>query len=114
MTVAGVGRELDAAAVDVVVDGVVDEVGDEPLDQARVAGRVRRSSRGVEGEAAWSAAAAAVARDRGEVDGLMAVEAALAAREREQRFDQALLLLADGEQLLAGVPVGLDACVRDR
>ena len=32
-------------------------------------------------------------------------EAALAAREGEQRFDQALLLLADGEQLLAGVPV---------
>ena len=42
----------------------------------------------------------------------MVVDAALAAREREQRFDQALLLLADGEQLLAGVPVGLDARVR--
>ena len=49
--------------------------------------------------------------DGGEVDGLTAVEAALAAGEREQRFDQALLLLADGEQLLAGVPVGLDAGV---
>ena len=50
-TVAGVGCELDVAAVDVVVDGVAEEVGDEPLDEARVAGRVRRSNRGVEGEA---------------------------------------------------------------
>ena len=49
--------------------------------------------------------------DRGEVDGLLAVEAALAAGEREQRFDQPFLLFADGEELLAGVPVGVDAGV---
>ena len=52
--------------------------------------------------------------DGGEVDGLAAVEAALAAGEREQRLDQAFLLLADGEQLLAGVPVGVDAGGRGR
>ncbi len=51
-------------------------------------------------------------RDGGEVDELVVVEAALAAGEREQRFDQTFLLLADREQLLAGVPVGLDAGVR--
>ncbi len=39
VTVARVGCELDASAVDVVVDGVVEEVGDEPFDEARVAGR---------------------------------------------------------------------------
>ena len=50
--------------------------------------------------------------DRGEVDGLTAVDPALAAREHEQRLDQAFLLLADGKQLLARVPVGLDAGVR--
>ena len=68
-------------------------------------------SRGVEGESVVICGRRGGGGDRGEVDGLMAVEAALAAGEREQRFDQALLLLADGEQLLAGVPVGLDAGV---
>ena len=111
VTVAGVGCEADAAAVDVVVDGVAEEVGDEPLDEARVAGRLRRLERGVEREAVVICGGGGGRADRGEVDGLLAVEAALAAGEREQRFDQTFLLLADGEELLAGVPVGVDAGV---
>ena len=108
---AGVGCELDVAAVDVVVDGVVEEVCDEPLDQPRVAGRVRRLNRGVEGESVAVCGGRGGSGDGGEVDGLTAVEAALAAGEREQGLDQAFLLFADGEKLLAGVPVGLDAGV---
>src|SRR5581483_9900612 len=50
--------------------------------------------------------------DCGEVDGLAAVEAALAAGEGEQCFDEAFLLFADGEQLLTRVPVRVDAGVR--
>jgi hypothetical protein len=92
-------------------DGVVEEIGDEPFDEARVAGRVRRSNRCLEGEARVVCCGRGGGRDGGEVDGLVVVEAALAAGEREQRFDQTFLLLADGEQLLAGVPVGLDAGV---
>ena len=112
LTVAGLCREADAAAVDVVVDGVAEEVGDEPLDQARVAGRLRRFERGVEDEPVVVRGGRRGSGDGGEVDGLTAVEAALAAGEREERFDQAFLLLADGEELLARVPVGVDAGVR--
>ena len=40
--------------------------------------------------------------DGGEIEGLALVEAALAAGEGEQRFDQPFLLLADDEDALAG------------
>ena len=99
------------AAVDVVVDRVAEEVGDEPLDEARVAGRLGRLKRGVEDESVVVCGGRGGSGDGGEVDRLAAVEAALAAGEGEQRLDQAFLLLADGEQLLARVPVGVDAGV---
>ena len=50
-TVAGLGREADAAVLDVVLDRVAEEVGDEALDEAWIAGRVRRVDRDVECEA---------------------------------------------------------------
>ena len=43
-------------------------------------------------------------RDLGEVTGLPTFDAALAAREREQRVDQSLLMVAEADHLLAGDP----------
>ncbi len=109
--VPALGCQLDATARGVVADRVRDEVRDEPFDETRIARRLGRSEVLVEDESVVACGPRGSGGDRGEVDGLVAAEAALAAGEREQGFDQAFLLLADGEQLLAGVPVGVDARV---
>ncbi|MFH8219253.1 hypothetical protein ACH4C2_10740 [Streptomyces sp. NPDC018057] len=86
--------------------GVVDEVGDEAFDQPRAPGR--GGGREASGEVD-----AAVPRpdlpggeysfdDLGEVERVPAGDAALAGGRREQRPDEPLLVLAEGECLLAG------------
>ena len=95
-----------------MTDRVADEVGDETLDEPRIAARARRTERGVDGDPVVIGGGDRRCGDGGEIDGLTAVDTALAAGEREERVDQLLLLFADGEQLLARVPVGVDARVR--
>src|SRR5262249_38712241 len=109
LTVARLGRQSDVAALDVVANGVAEEGGNEPLDETWGARRLRRLERGVEGNSVVIDGRRGCAGDRGEVDRLAAVKASLAAGKGEERLDQALLLLADGQELLAGVPVGVDA-----
>ncbi len=53
-----------------------------------------------------------VARDLGQVEGLPLLDAALAAGQREQRLDEAFLLVAQGQRLLAGRPQRRRAGVR--
>ena len=94
------GADADVTVGDVVVDGVADEIRGEPFDELRVPGRLRRFERRVEDETVVSTAPAAAAVIAARSTGSLVGEAALAARQREQRLDQPLLLLADGEHLL--------------
>ena len=98
----------------VVLDGVGEEVRDEALDEARVAVGEGGRERTLDSQPVGVDAFERLCGDRGEVDRLAAVEAALAAREHEQRVDQAFLVLAGREHLaqhgaqpfVAGVGVG--------
>ena len=87
--VPALGCQLDAAAGGVVADRVRDEVGDEPFDETRIARRAGGLEVHVEGKPVVVCRRCGGGGDGGEVDGLVAREAALAAREGEQCFDQA-------------------------
>lgn len=102
---------VDPPAGNVVLEGIVDEVGDHSFDQQGVTvekgglnGRLGVHPQAVDVEAARDKDAVG---ERRQVDGLAAIETALAARQREQGFDQMFLLKAGGEQLLGGGPPAL-------
>ena len=107
----GLSGDLDVSVRVVVADGVVDEVGDEAFDQSRVPGRQR--GRQVFGEVDASLCHLVAAGcehssdDVGEVDGVPAGDAALAGGQGEQGVDEALLVSAKSEGLLAGRAEGV-------
>ena len=98
MAAAGCHVDVELAAGDVVAQRVVDQVGHEPLEEAGVAEDGRGGDRGADGQPAvsgvWLAGAQGVAGDVSEVEGLSAVEAALAAGQGQQRLDQLFLMFA--------------------
>jgi len=102
------GGDLNVPAGHVVPHGIVHQVGDQAHRQGRVPGDGGRA----EGRGQAHAPAVGVrlaARhhqggDLGEVERLAVSQAGLAVGQREQRVDEAFLLLAELEQLLAGGP----------
>ena len=94
------GAHAHPATAHVVADGVVEEVDHEPLDEplvpARRRGLERRLDPGLGAEVRERGL-----HDRREVERPALLEPALAARERQQRLDHALLLGARREHALA-------------
>jgi len=99
-----------------VPDGVVDQIGHQAFGQTRIARRRGGGERGAEADAAALGLGLAgqqdVPGDVGQVQGLRAPEPALAVGQREQGRDQALLLIAELHQLLAGGAQPLDGRFR--
>src|SRR5258708_6045843 len=100
--------DLCLAAGQVVPDGVVEEVGDQALGQARVSGYRGRGECRAEVDAVAPGTAATaqehIPRDVGARQAFQPPNPALAAGQGEQRRDQALLLIAELDQFLAGRP----------
>ncbi len=88
---------VDVAGGLVVVDGVREKVCCEAFDEAWVAIGEGRGEQLLDSQPAGIDAFERVRRDRGEVKRFAVVEAALAAREHEQGFDQVFLVLAGCE-----------------
>jgi hypothetical protein len=89
-----------------VLDRVVEQVRDQPLDQRSVADDRSALQLAVEAQPAAGDLIAALVEDLAgelvEQQRFVLLDAALAARERQQRADRALLLLADREHPLTG------------
>ena len=102
----------------VVAQRVVDQVRGQPLGQPRAARRQRGAERGRNGQVPVAALGPAGSHDLaghvGQVEGLVRVEACLAAGQGEQRIDELLLLGAGGQDPLVGGAQGVDAGRRDR
>ena len=92
----------------VVADRVLDQVRDEPLDHRRVARRGRVTELGVHLDPVRGHRAHDLGGHLAQVDRGTLLEPALAAGERQQRLDQALLLLARGEHAPARLAQRLD------
>src|SRR5204862_6231626 len=82
LAVAALGSDLDAATALGVADSVAEEGRDEAFDEARVAGRLGGLEASVESESLVVHRRGGGGYDCSEVDGLVAVDAALAAGER--------------------------------
>jgi coenzyme F420-reducing hydrogenase delta subunit len=101
-------------------DGIVHQVGHEALGQAGVSGGDGRGEAGLDAHAQAGGFLPAAVHDPsgylGEVKGFPAPQPTLAARQCEQRVDEAFLLLSELKQLLAGCPqrfgarVGIGEC----
>ena len=104
--VRGSGHHLDVAPWLVVAQGVVGEVGYQSFGKTGIAcdrgGNERGGNVQCQGLCALAARVEHPRRDVGQIEGLPVVQAALAAGEGEQRFDQLFLLLAYREHFLAG------------
>jgi len=100
------GQDLDTAVGNVVANGVGEQVGHEPFDEQGVAIEDRRFCHLVDvnsESAGLGLETGKSGRDGdGEVNGFVSVQAAFAAGEGEEGFDQARLLIAGGEHLLGG------------
>jgi len=99
MPVPNAGADPNAAAREVVADRVVDQVADETFGQRRVARRRGGFDLGVDPRVTELRVGFEQDRvgDLGKVEGLATVEAALARGERQQRLQEALLILAERE-----------------
>ena len=91
--------DLDVPFGCVVAQRVVDEVGHEPLDESGVAGGRCRAERGINGDSAAFGLSSAAGDDGFgdlvEIDRLPLFGAVFAGRQREQRLDEAFLLVAE-------------------
>jgi hypothetical protein len=98
VSVPDTGHDLDPSLLGVVPHRVVDEVHDEAFDQARVALHGNRGERGVEHQTEMLRIRAATEDDPvgngGEIEGLLAFEAGLHARQGQECVDEPLLLRA--------------------
>lgn len=98
--------DADVTVGRVVAQRVLYEVVHKLSDQARITGHPRRARRGVDHDALvgswWSSRADDLIDDLVEVDVVAMLDALLAACEREQRFDQLLVVAAGVEDVLAG------------
>jgi hypothetical protein len=102
----GAGADLHPAARRVVPDRVVDQVGHQAFGESGVPGSLGGLDAGGQGELRVVRVVLArgqhVNRDRGQVERLEPVQAALAAGQREQAGDEPFLLLARCQRPFAG------------
>jgi hypothetical protein len=98
------GLDLGPAARPVVPDGVTDQVRHQAFRQPRIAVGRRGAEPGVDRDVLGHGRG-----DDRQVEGLGAGDAAFAARQREQRVDQLLLLPPEPQDLVAGGAQGVDA-----
>jgi hypothetical protein len=105
----------DAPAHDVVAQGVVYEVGDQPLDEPQIPRARGGFDVHVDGYVAilrlGTSGGDHPLGEGGQVERLVPVDTRLAACEREQRFDELLLLSAGREHPFVGRLQRLDARV---
>ena len=101
------GLDLGPAAGHVVPDGVPDQVRHQAFRQPGITVGRRGAEPGVDGDVLGHGRG-----DGRQVEGLRAGDPALAARQREQRVDQLLLLPAEPQDFVAGGAQGADAGLR--